>query len=126
MTSLHGIGVGDDTDWDIYVEKCYGCLPGTTYGRAECRGRTINSNGTSDVCFHWHILYDGDRTDAFSAVGMRQAGCHETGHTVGLMHVADNSDDRTFGCIVTNVPVDGAGSREFLKEHNVAHINAAY
>lgn len=125
VTSLHGTGVDDSVDWDLYSEKCYGCHSGTILSIADCRW--VTSGTGYAYCRHWHVIHDGDQTDALSAAGHQQLACHETGHTVGLLHPRDGSRDHSiYGCMPTGVAFNGAGDARWLRAHNETHISDAY
>lgn len=125
VTSNRGTGVGDSIAWDVYSEKCYGCHPGTTLSVSSCRANTTGSG--FNRCRHWHVIHDGDQTDGLGAAGQQQLACHEPGHTVGLTHPRDGSQDHAFyGCMPTSVPFNGAGDARWLRGHNEFHINDIY
>jgi len=115
VTSFHGIGVSDSTDYDVYVEKCYGC----TYGYAglhDCRWISTSSSTGNKVCKHSHIWFGGEVTDSYTAAQNQQVACHEVGHSVGLMHGA-------YECMRTD---SNTGNSHHLGSHNEGHINGYY
>ena len=84
-------------------------------------------NGTHR-CKHWHVTFDPDN-GSLSDAELRSLACHETGHTVGLMHPQIQSHgwsygDARFGCMRTSGFMDPWDP--FLRGHNVRHINNFY
>lgn len=123
VTSNHGTCVGDSTNWDVYSEKCYGCVGAA--GIALCYWST--SGPGYEYCNHSHVIFDGSYTDAYDAGQMQELACHEVGHTVGLEHGPYSpSSESTWGCMVTSTPVDGTGDSRWLRAHNEDHINSWY
>lgn len=131
VASLHGIGVADSTNWDLWVEKCYGCLGANVAGRALC----IVWSGTPPRCSHSHIMINGAVSDAFHNNNqpqyMHELACHETGHTVGLLHgptqpnEAGNGAWGWWACMRTG-PFTPHADHRHLRAHNTNHINAVY
>ena len=112
VTSFHGTGVSDSTNWDVYVEKCYNtCVTNPNFdGQVRC------DSFSGSKCRHWHLFYNGTYTDGYSTNTLRGLACHEIAHTVGLKHAI-------YGCMVASTP--GRGQIQLLS-HNENHIDAAY
>lgn len=112
---------GHPYDLDVWYEV--DTLPGY-YGLTSCEG----GNGTH-FCTHWHVTFNPDNGDQLIDNELRSLACHETGHTVGLMHPEINSHgysiaDARFACMRT------AGNMNpwdiYLGQHNVSHIDNFY
>lgn len=89
-------------------------------------------------CNHAHVQYHGDYNTTAAggaiqnSVSRRYAlACHETGHSVGLLHTSEDSNPNTQnedkGCMYNN-PVfgDANGVDALVRGHNVGHINNFY
>ena len=88
---------------------------------------------TGHVCAHWHVLFDDGDIGNYSNVALISLACHETGHTVGLMHQSPavfddgnptNSDDENYRCMVTDS--NPQNNSQYVGTHNVGHINGYY
>ncbi len=124
MTSLHGIGVADSVNWDVYVQKCYNtCLPFPGADAAVDCQHTAGSAG-QETCKHWWLSYNGSFTDGYSAATLEGLACHEIGHTVGLTHTHDYWCMNRFTSqrVVTDLVGDPVNGSSYV--HNRDHINA--
>lgn len=55
--------------------------------------------------------------DILTSYGQRRKTiCHETGHSVGLMH----------GSVASDCMVSGSSTLDFYNSHHLAHVNSAY
>lgn len=105
-------------------------LNDNTYGVAYCDD-PIESwwGGSTSRCDQFYVIYNRNVTPGFSSRQARAAGCHETGHTVGLVHGSNafpslSNGDSSLACMRTNVPY--STMNPYLKEHNTYEINRTY
>jgi hypothetical protein len=104
---------------DVFYEFEY--LPGDFYGRHRCITRA-----TTKRCDHAHIGFDPDVIDSYSDAKLQTGACHETGHSVGLLHGSDadpsmGDNNSVLGCMRN--PITSVINME---DHNEAHINGFY
>lgn len=100
-------------------------LPANVWGRARCDDDVDGSE-----CDQFYVSYHADKIDAEIPNNtdlQRAIACHETGHTVGLLHGnnADPVQDSTaveFRCMRTK-PVPAVPS---MGPHNIQQVNAHY
>lgn len=91
---------------DPLLEKAYGYYTCLAY----------KGNG---MCSHGHISYSGPLGPSLTGPQLQSVACHETDHTLGLLH--PNPDDASiYQCMVVG------GFPPYMGQHNVAHINARY
>ena len=98
-------------------------LPGTTAGQYFC----LNT-ASAYQCDHAHIIFDGTLAGGMSDRLLRQLACHETGHSVGLLHPADggpgiSDQNPNYQCMTRPL---GAVDAPDLGGHNAGHLNDAY
>lgn len=77
-------------------------------------------------CDHAHVYYDGPEVANYSDSDLQALACHETGHSVGLLHPADEgqpNNPRDFFCMIQG---GYPGKPRFLGPHNTGHIQANY
>jgi len=84
------------------------------------------------VCDQFYVEYHGDRicpgTYCDSVAFQRTLACHETGHTVGLLHgsnanPATTDTDTSFNCMRTNpMPANDT----VMGTHNVGEVDDEY
>lgn len=107
------------------VKYGYGTLPRNVGGQTYCLDAQ-----SSAVCGQFRIVFDADNVCAFGCSNnfLRAIACHETGHTVGLLHGEDalppvrNTDIR-LGCLRTPL---SEGDTYALGQHNATEINYTY
>lgn len=91
-------------------------LPWGIYGLYSCS--ELYSNGT---CDHGHVRYSANRWSGLSGSQRQSLACHETGHSVGLLHPFDDGqadDPDIFQCMVPSTwPA-------YLGSHNVWHLTS--
>lgn len=99
-------------------------LPNGTAGIYYC---VYVANAAQRRCAHSHVEYQGDLIASQPGYGATQwaaIACHETGHSVGLLHPADafppTTDD--VGCMSTEIPPVDA----YVRTHNTTHIQGYY
>lgn len=105
-------------------------LSNQTYGAAYCDDPVESWwGGSTPRCDQFYVIYNRNLASSLSSSGTRFLGCHETGHTVGLLHgrwgtpqLANN--DSSLACMVTGTNPNT--SNRYLKEHNTYEINRTY
>lgn len=107
---------------DIWYHFDDADLPGGVIGLASCQ------TWSGHICDHWHVIFDDEVIAGDSDQELHALACHETGHTVGLMHPEIDDDAGGGGtwadkykCMLSYSP-----SPHLLGDHNVAHINQRY
>lgn len=78
-------------------------------GMAECR--TLSGS----KCQRFDVRFDTSFTNTINANYAATFACHETGHTLGLLH-------RNEGCMPAIVPTNA----HFYSTHDIGHINGNY
>lgn len=99
-----------DNDYTTYCGYTWDGSGGL-YGLTTC----VSLNSANE-CEKHEVRYDNSDLDPASAANREAMACHETGHTVGLLH--RNTDT---SCIAN--PFTGA---RVLSSHDRSHINANY
>ena len=101
-------------------------LPSNVWGRTRCDD---NSPG-GGKCDQFYVSYHADKIDAeipTNTTLQRAIACHETGHTVGLLHGANSSPAQAqtaveFRCMRTS-PLPAV---ESMGPHNIHQVNLIY
>lgn len=107
-------------------------LPDSLLGDYRCI-----SAATVHRCDHAHVLFHGDLFAALGHAGesaedvlaQRSLACHETAHSLGLVHERDADWDTIAEAETTDVGCvrqDWNRRVEHVRAHNVLHINGAY
>lgn len=81
-------------------------------------------------CDQAYVIFNRNTTSSFSFSQAKSVGCHETGHTVGLLHGSDadpfglSDGDSSLACMRTQVP--NASLNPYMKAHNVHEVDRTY
>lgn len=86
----------------------------------------------NERCDHAHVTYDGAQLSALYWANSRERlkgiACHETGHSLGLLHgdegvpALSNTDHRTLHCMAK----PSFGFDHHVGQHNLVHLNSHY
>lgn len=102
-----------DDDYSNYCNLDWHGSGGGVLGLAEC----VSLSGSK--CQRFDVRFDTSWTDSQTDNDLRVLSCHETGHTLGLLH-RDNSGTEN-GCMPATFQ-----SLFNYSSHDVAHVNANY
>lgn len=80
-------------------------------GMAQCAQLSGSSR-----CQRFHVRFDTSFTDTIGNDFARTLACHETGHTLGLLH------RNSTGCMPATVPANA----HFYNAHDIDHVNDNY
>lgn len=104
----------------VYFDADYGTTCGISWHPA---GTGIGLNSCASLsgskCQRTDVRIDNSFTDGVSNDWDRAIACHETGHTLGLLHRANAGTE--IGCMPSTVPLVVSYS-----SHDVPHINSNY
>jgi hypothetical protein len=120
--------VTDGPDETDVIYRLNDGLGMNTWGRAFC-----DDDSPSDpvVCDQFYVEYHGDKicpgNECYDASFHETLACHETGHTVGLLHGENatprqDNEDADFRCMRTDVLPDDPR----MGTHNVQQVNSVY
>lgn len=79
---------------------------------------------TPNSCRHGHVVYNESYLPTIytTTARRRSLACEEIGHSVGLLHETAAMDQtQDYGCMARPVDYD-----QFIRGHNVGHINGRY
>lgn len=103
----------------IYYDNYYTTYCGLNWGNPyspSILGATICQTLSGSKCQQSFILFSEYYATASSVAYHRSIACHETGHSVGLLHRADST-----GCMTSS-----PGLMPLYTPHDIVHINANY
>ncbi len=82
---------------------------------------TCNKKVNSSKCDKWHMYFNTGEYHKYDEDTLRQLGCHEWGHTVGLRHSYAGSGN---SCMWS--PLSHSNSTTDYSVHDIDHIDGRY
>ena len=103
----------------IYYDNFYTTYCGLFWGNPNSPsilGASICQSLSGSKCQQSFVLFSESLATTSTSAYLRSIACHETGHSVGLLHRADST-----GCMTT-----APGLMPLYTPHDIIHVNANY